>query len=52
MKTLIKNAEVVIDDAIERLDVLIDDQTIAAIGNNLTQRADETVEKPVNITMR
>ena len=44
MRTLIKNGTIINADATTRADVLVDGETIALIGNNLTVTADRTVD--------
>lgn len=44
MKTLIRNATVILPDAVERLNILIDGQRIASIGAPDSSRADEVVD--------
>ena len=44
MKTLIRNATVVLPDAIERINVLIDGQTIVALDAADSTTADEVVD--------
>ncbi len=44
MRTLIKNGTIINADATTRADVLVDGETIALIGSNLTVTADRTVD--------
>ena len=44
MKTLIRNATVILPDAIERINVLLDGQTIVALDAADSTRADEVVD--------
>ncbi len=44
MRTLIKNGTIINADATTRADVLVDGETIALIGSNLTITADRTVD--------
>ena len=44
MKTLIRNATVVLPDAVERLNILLDGSRIASVGSPDSANADEVID--------